>query len=353
MSSVLRAEASKLFWANPKAYFLVSSNWLTDGAYPAYTHCNISFLPYVQNVLVDSREGTDQRIFPIHDETMVVRPERITVFWNSLTKRCPNVKRVFIDQNWLSSPRRMESQQVPRALRILIHSSPSDIQTSTFIVEETNDTPTVCSASILSTPTCQRSLYRPSAGGIWALVKSPQPWKTILPPAKKFNGPVGRYQQLDYNRTLTQLQRNGLWPLMVEALDRHYFYMGNNELFSCPSSTCNAYFQKAGEWTIHAAESHYNDWVTRDRFSILPRELRVEFEEREKALGRKEDEIRRIFNNMRDDWREGSVRKQREKERGWIEQLEKDMAWNTGTTPKESRLWQNLLQQMEYEDPRH
>jgi hypothetical protein len=81
----------------------------------------------------------------------------------------------------------------------------------------------------------------------------------------------------------------------------------------------------------------------------LPKELRVEFEEREKALERKDDEIDRIFNNMRDDWREGSGRKQREIERGWIEQLEKDMAWNTGTTPKESRLWQNFLRQMQNE----
>jgi hypothetical protein len=80
VSSILRAEASKLFWANLKAYFLVSAGWLINGAYPAYTHCDLSFLSYVQNVLVDFHDGTDRRICPIYDETIVVRPERITAF---------------------------------------------------------------------------------------------------------------------------------------------------------------------------------------------------------------------------------------------------------------------------------
>jgi hypothetical protein len=134
---------------------------------------------------------------------------------------------------------------------------------------------------------------------------------------------------------------------MVEALDRHHFDMGNNNPFSCPSSTCNAYFQKAGEWTVHAAESHFRDWVTKDRFSMLPPQLRIEFEKREKAFMRKEAEICQVYAKLRDDWREGGKRKQREMKHRWIEQLEQDGAWNTGAAPKESRLWRNLLRDME------
>jgi hypothetical protein len=47
--------------------------------------------------------------------------------------------------------------------------------------------------------------------------------------------------------------------------------------------------------------------------------------------------------------REQSKRKQRDIERAWIEQLEKDAAWGTGTTPKESRLWRKFVRTMEYE----
>jgi hypothetical protein len=350
VSSVLRAEASKLFWANPKAYFLISADWLIDGADSAYTYCDLSFLPYIQNVLIDYHMGIESKICPMHDQTMVVRPERIAAFWKNLIKRCPNVKRVVIDQNWLSHSWRKESQRVPRAARILIHSSPSYIQTSAFIVEETENSPTAHSASTPSDPVYQRSLYRPSAGGgVWAPVKVARPWKVILPPAKQFNGPVGKYEKLDYDSTLTLLQRNGLWSLMVEALDRHHFDMGNTKPFLCPSSNCDAFFQKAGEWSVHAAKSHYNDWVTGDRFRILPKELKVEFEEFEKAVDRKGDEIRRISNDIRDNWKQGG-RKQREIERGWMEQLENDVAWNTGTTPNESRLWRNFVREMEQDD---
>ncbi|KAF2829530.1 hypothetical protein CC86DRAFT_368526 [Ophiobolus disseminans] len=347
VSAALRVEASKLFWAHPEAYFLVSAGWLIDGAHPAYTHWDLSFLPNVQNVLVDYHVGTDRAICPLYDGVMAVRQGRITAFWNSLTKWFPNVKRIVIDQNWLSPPWNGESQPVPRALRILSQSSSLDIQVFAFIAEEIEGDPIACSASIPSDPPCQRSLYRSSADGVWARAKSPQPWKTILPPARKFSGPVGKVRGLDHEDTLTHLQHNGLWPLMVEALDRHHFGMGNNNPFSCPSSTCDAYFQKAGEWTVHAAESHYCDWFTKDRFSMLPQQLRVEFEKREKALVTKEDEIRRVYTELRDDWREGGGRKQREMKHGWMEQLEQDGAWNTGTAPEESRLWREFLRDME------
>jgi hypothetical protein len=71
---------------------------------------------------------------------------------------------------------------------------------------------------------------------------------------------------------------------MVEALDRHHFYNGANKPFMCLLTNCNAYFKQAGEWSIHAAEMHYNEWVAGDRFSILPVELKTEFEQQERAL---------------------------------------------------------------------
>jgi hypothetical protein len=347
VSSTLRTEASKLFWSSPTAYFLLRADWLIDGGYPAYTYCDLFFLPYMQNVLVDYDEGMEETICSMGNGTMIVRRDRIAAFWNSVMERCPSVKRVIVNQNWISCGQ--ESQQVPQAVRILLHSAPSNIQTSAFIVEETIDNPKVSSSSILTAPSYQRSRYELSAGSMWVPVKLSQPWKTILPPAKQFNGPVGKFKQIYYNSDLIQLQQDGLWPLMVEALDRHHFHMGNHRPFSCPASSCDAFFQKAGEWTVHAAESHYCDWVIRDRFLILPKELREEFEEREKALERKGDELRQIRSDVVENWREEVRMKQRETERAWMEQLEKDIAWDTGTTPEISRLWRSFLREMERE----
>jgi hypothetical protein len=83
--------------------------------------------------------------------------------------------------------------------------------------------------------------------------------ETILSPPKRFDGPVGQFANFQHEFSLVQLQEDGLWPLMVEALDRHHFYSGNHEPFTCPPSTCTVSFLKAGEWTVHAAESHYQE----------------------------------------------------------------------------------------------
>jgi hypothetical protein len=345
VSSNLRIEASKLFWSSPTAYFLLRADWLIDGAYPAYAYCDLSFLPYVQNVLVDYDEGMEETICSMGNGTMIVRRDRIAAFWNSVMKRCPSVKRVVVDQNWISCGQ--ESQQVPQAVRILLHSVPPDIQTAAFIVEETINVFAVGSASISTAPTYQRSLYELSAGSVWAPVKLPRPWKTILPPEKQFNGPVGKFAQIYHQSNLIQLQKDGLWPLMVESIDRHHFHMGNHIPFSCPASTCDTFFQKAGEWTVHAAKSHYCDRVVEDNFSILPKELRVEFEERELALERKGDKLRQIIDDLQDNWREQGKMRQRETERAWMEQLAEDAAWDTGTMPEKSRLWKRFLQEMQ------
>jgi hypothetical protein len=334
VSSALRAEDSKLFWANPNAYFLVSADWLVDGAYSAYTSCDLPFLPHVQNLVVNYPETTYWKHCANNDGTVLVRQEQIAAFWDSITKRCRSVKHIVVDKNWLSPSWMNESQPVSEAVRNLLQSAPSSIHTSAFIVERTT-----------GIPTFQRSLYRPSAGGTWTPVKSTQPWKTIVPPTKHFNGPVGRFRQLHYNTALAKLLVDGLWLLMVEALDRHHFDMGNHEPFRCPALACDAYFQKAGEWTVHAAESHYSDWLVGDRFNILPSKLRVEFEERRKALERRRGETRRTFRDIKKVWL-GGTENQREVKRAWMEQLQEDAAWDTGPAPEESITWQCFLQGM-------
>jgi hypothetical protein len=80
VSFALRAEASKLFWSSLTAYFLLPADWLINGAYPTYTYCDLSFLPYMQNIIIDYHLGTDEKICPMDEGAMVVRAERIAAF---------------------------------------------------------------------------------------------------------------------------------------------------------------------------------------------------------------------------------------------------------------------------------
>jgi hypothetical protein len=80
VSSALRADASKLFWANPSAYFLVDAYWLLDRGYPGYQCSDLTFLQNVQNVEIEYEPSTNNDIWPRLGEEMAIRQDRITTF---------------------------------------------------------------------------------------------------------------------------------------------------------------------------------------------------------------------------------------------------------------------------------
>jgi hypothetical protein len=91
---------------------------------------------------------------------------------------------------------------------------------------------------------------------------------------------------------------------------------------------------------------HYNEWIAGDRFGIFPVEMKMEFEQRERALQEQLTQIRRSARRIQDSWNGQDGTRQKEIERCWNAQLEHDSAWDTGTTPKASRLWIDFVQQM-------
>lgn len=161
-------------------------------------------------------------------------------------------------------------------------------------------------------------------------------------PAKRFTGLVGELQQHNYNTYVVRLQEFGLWPIMVEALDRHYFGHGENDSFPCPAPGCEAGFGKAGEWTEHGAELHHREWLTGDRFSILPHQLKFQSKERETILERRNTQIYQQARALLDKWRLATEDEQRELNHIWLEQLAHDEAWDVGTTPEKSKLWRDF-----------
>ncbi|KAH4034364.1 hypothetical protein HBI56_095730 [Parastagonospora nodorum] len=322
VSSPLRFEASRLFWAHPEAYFEVSGAWLIAGAYSGHTFIDLSFLRYVENVLVECDAATERQIGPVHDGVMVIRQDRITAFWDSLLKRCPNAKQVIINSCWAPRSPDTETRPVPRIWDMLVRHAPLQINTFAFIAEKVTKNSTARPSHLLSpTQEWQRSLYQPLACGSWRHVQSGRLWKTILPPTKLFNGPR---------------QQDGLWMLMIEALDRHCYHKGENKPFSCPSVNL----------AVHTVEMHYNDWIAVNRFGILPVKVKREFEQQERALKEQSTQIIQSARHIQDSRISQDGARQKEIERRWIAQLENDSTWDTGTTPRVSRLWIDFVQQM-------
>lgn len=337
VSSSIRAEASKLFWAYSSAYFVVEAAWILDGGYPSYTCSNLAFLASVQNVQINLWEGTDDRICPLRNGTVEVRHDRIADFWKTFAQRCPRAKKVVVNQCWVSPPWREDSQCVPKALRFLVQSSPLGIATSAFIVEEVDEQ-------------WQRAMYQWRAEGLWRKVKLEQDWKAVLVPAKRFESLVERFQEISLRGSLLELEQDGLWPVLVESLDRYHFDSGRNRPFSCPSAGCDQQFQKAGEWTRHAAELHNQEWMGDNRFQMLPQAIRGDFEQQGAKLAEKKKSIWQDARAIRNEWKRGSKEQQRAIQRMWIDQVKRENASVTEEDIcKSGGVWQEFWQEIEAE----
>lgn len=342
VSSSLRVEARKLFWAHPDAYFVVEAHWFFDGGYAGYTYNDLAFLAQVQNIQIDYEPGSHE-VCPLHDDGIEeVRQDRIEHFWQTVQKRCPRAKRIIINHDWVPISTRKETHCVPRALQHLVRLSPSEITTCTFVVEHANN----FAGSIASDPSsekCQRAVYQLCPDGSWEKTKSGQDWKTVLVPAKQFSGPVGQFHELQHRGSLFFLEEDGLWPILVEALDRYHFDGGRNQPFSCPSARCDGYFQKPGEWTIHAAEFHNQEWMGSNSIDMLPEEVQGDLEEGRARVAKKREEMTQRGERIREEWNSAGQEQQREIRRLWLEQLRDDPLWETGEGSWiDNRLWQEF-----------
>jgi hypothetical protein len=344
VSSALRIEGAKLFWADPYTYYLINSHWLVEGGHAGNTHYDLSFLAYVQNVEVEYLSGADVKIGLILENGIEIQQNVILDFWVTLVKRVPRVRRVIFNQNWESRSHKRQNNPVSPCLQILMESCPAGIDVSAFVLERNH--PVENSTVSLPTIKWQRSFYRTTPEGEWRKVTPLFSRKTILIPVKRFCGPVGEFEKCQYLRDRLALQCMALGPLSVEALDRHHFDERRRDSFACLDSNCDAYFDKPGQWSMHAMDKHILDLPKKIRVNFLPTKLRELFEIHERDLKRKDRELVVDLSRIAKRWNEEGEEKRKDMESEWIDQLENDEAWDTGSSAKESWLWKYFLMVM-------
>jgi hypothetical protein len=324
---------------------LVEGQWLLDEGYPGQSFWDMAFLAYVQNVEVEYSPRTNARIGERRDGTLQVKSHLIATFWATLKAKFPNAKKVVLNHNEEITASEEKQELFPLALQHLLRACPEDLKASVLFLERMQTSqPT---AQPWRTGTWQRSVFRRAERDGWDKSKPDKSRQTILMPPKQFKGPVGGYSELVYQiYKKIPLQRFGLWPLMVEALDRHYFTMGRKETFSCPFSSCTAYFSQAGEWTCHAAKVHYHEW--NKLIEILPMSsVGAELRERSQALERKTRDVQEQFQKIKGLWNTGGSSIRKEIQGSWMEQLSIDAAWDTREKGENSKLWSEFRQDMQ------
>ncbi|KAH7111812.1 hypothetical protein B0J11DRAFT_598455 [Dendryphion nanum] len=350
VSSRLRIEASKLFWADPNTFYLIELCWLLEGGYPGSTCYDMPFLSEVQNIKVEHQRGEDDKIGPLLDDgTRKIRHDLVRRFWDTVKKRFPRVRRMVISQNWESIS--YDKSGFP-CVKILVESCPLQIDISAIILEQTDprkdnsnnnsNNNSDSDNNMVPPPTNERqqSLYQYTPHDGWRRLLPCPRFKTILMPMKRFHGPVGEFEGLRYISNRLTLRHFALGPLIIEAVDRHYFGEGRQVPFSCPVLGCDGFFNNAGQWTVHATEAHNVGSITQKRFEILPTELIEVFKGHERGLEVKGKELAEKTSRMYNKWNKEGAEERRNMEREWINQLENDEAWDTGTAARESTLWE-------------
>jgi hypothetical protein len=345
---MLRTESSKLFWAHPDASFLVYINWLVRGGYPGHTHHDLSFLRYAQNVEVEYGYMHDE-LWREREVGDLLLPEDmghhdVETIWTALMERCPKLKRVVF--NWKTMYKRdVEGGiDVPRDLKALMQACPKGITAEALVMEEREELQWVDGTySKFYNVGCRRARYRALGGENWEELEPASHRKVVLVPGKLFHGLVGQFENHGYSVGKLLFQYFALWPLVIEALDRHHFDDGRNSPFECPELECHMMFVKAGEWTIHAAATRHG-WarVEDNLFDILPTELRDVFDDKYNQLNIKRQNLINILRKMFDDWNEEGGEKQGEMEKEFLLQLKNDEDWATGEQATEHRLWKNF-----------
>jgi hypothetical protein len=341
-SSKLRREALKLFWGQKATYFLVEAEWLIDKAYPGQSFWDMAFLANVQNVEVEYQPVISKKICCHRHGTLVIRHDLIDTFWAALKHWCPNLQKVILNQSKGSYNLEDDNEPFPRALQCLLQACPPSIKCSLLYLEQKPQSET----GILQwrTEPWQRCLFQYTDDGGWLKTEPQRMRRTIFMPPKQFKGPVGHYMGLRYQaHKIIPLQRLGLWPLIVEALDCYYFDGVHDKPFSCPLSGCTAYFSQGGEWSVHAAEVHYRE--QKKLLEVLPsNRTGAELRERSQALDRKTKQLQEEFRIIREAWVAGDETAQKEIRQLWIEQLHYDAAWETRETGMKSTLWADFMQ---------
>lgn len=108
-SSFMRAEARKLFFSDPEAFYSIDAEWLLEGAYPGYTVHDLNFMMCVEHLVIEfawMKEDTwmdlaEQRSWNYVDKVLTTGMlGNIRKFWSMVQLRFPRLKRVMISDDY-------------------------------------------------------------------------------------------------------------------------------------------------------------------------------------------------------------------------------------------------------------
>ncbi|KAF2828286.1 hypothetical protein CC86DRAFT_454905 [Ophiobolus disseminans] len=266
VSSATRREAAKLFWSYPDLWWKIDGDWLLAGGFPGHISYALEFLASVKQMEVEFadlgsfahnawEDGERQYARPPPSH---VRDQQIHNFWQILQRRFPSAANVI-----LTYP---SSNKLPA----------------------------------------------------WEVVTLDWTRNSVLPPRKKFRGPVGAFCRIEHDIYRSSCLQSAVRVLRIYAIEAYYLQDGQRPCI-CPSPGCGLQFALPGEWAIHAIDAMH------DEDKDLPsKQLESLFQDHSARLARIEQQCEDAMESLRSDWGEEGGTRRTAIEHAFLSQLQHD-----------------------------
>ncbi|KAF2820794.1 hypothetical protein CC86DRAFT_374124 [Ophiobolus disseminans] len=342
VSSATRRKAEKLFWSCPDLWWKVDGDWLLAGGFSGHIYYAIDFLASAKQIEVEFsdlgsfshnawEDGERQYAKPPPDH---VRDQQIHNFWQTLQRRFPNATDVILSE-WTADE---AGTPPPAGLRITAGKCPTRIRTSVS-----------CLQKVAKYPRQEtRSLWRPrypssNQLGAWEVVTLDWTRTSVLPPHKKFSGPVGAFCRIGHDKYQNYCMQSAIRVLRIYAIEAYYL-QNRQSPSACPFPGCGLQFALPGQWAIHAIDARHDEGI-----DLPSKQLRSLFQDHSARLARIQQQCTDAMEGLRSEWgKEGSTQRT-EAEHAFVSQLQHDPLYTHEYPPRDSSIWRRYQREMNNE----
>ena len=235
--------------------------------------------------------------------------KRIHDFWQVLQRQFPRATHVTMSE---SKPQRV-GKPTPSELGTMVQLCPSNICISVSVLRFQDGDSRRATRYL-----AQRGYRADSTAEHWDVVHPQWVRQIILPPPKRWNGPVGAFRRIEHARRRYEAMVNYTTILLIKAIEKHHLDT-SEKLLVFPTLACRAQFWVTGEWATHAVElEHHRD-------AVPPEEYQELFDERRKRLARfLEEEYRLPMQELRKSYGKAGSKQRLDNELAFLSQLEHD-----------------------------
>lgn len=320
----MRVEARKLFFSNPRVWYLVHADWLLKGGYPAHTKLDLDMLASVEQLNLDfssmrertwmTLEGSGRWIGTEEEAVATAHGgmnEQIQSFWGTVQLQLPQLKHIILSDEGTRTKR-----QAPALWKKVGQMCPASIDVSFYLLHGDDSFNRRSKRTLWRRVINQKTTHDANVRYDWE--PCPElPDLIVIPPYHEFRGPVGRYEHLcakyaDHNarRRATRMQR-------IAAMERLHFHQ-THEPFGCSYPDCTAWFAQAEEYTAHAIATRHDEKDT------LPAAYESAFAENDEKLKQLWTEAKDLYRSFLEWWDVEGSEKREVAQREFVHQLEHD-----------------------------